>query len=60
MLHTYAVTNIGVEILIYIPIFILVRDGVYETIVHPASCLFFYVTGVHFRGKLRHGGDVSE
>ena len=23
-------------------------------------CLFLYLTGVHFRGKLQHGGDVSQ
>ena len=30
------------------------------TIVHPAFCLFLYLTGVHFRGELQHGGDVSQ
>ena len=30
------------------------------TIVLPAFCLFLYLTGVHFRGKLQHGGDVSQ
>ena len=29
-------------------------------IVHPAFCLFLYLTGVHFRGELKHGGDVSQ
>ena len=32
----------------------------YVTIVHPAFCLFLYLTGVHFRGELQHGGDVSQ
>ena len=35
-------------------------EGVYVTIGNPAFCLFLYVTGVHFRGKLQHGGDVSQ
>ena len=26
----------------------------------PAFCLFLYFTGVRFRGKLQHVGDVSE
>ena len=56
----YAVTNVGVKILIYIPIFILLKEGVYVTIVHTAFCLFLYLTGVHFRGELQHGGGVSE
>ena len=30
------------------------------TIENPAFCLFLYLTGVHFRGKLQHGGDVSQ
>ena len=30
------------------------------TIVHPAFCLFLYLTGVHFRGELHHGVDVSQ
>ena len=30
------------------------------TIGHPAFCLFLYLTGVHFRGGLQHGGDVSQ
>ena len=30
------------------------------TIVHPAFCLFLYLTGVLFRGELQHGGDVSQ
>ena len=30
------------------------------TIGNPAFCLFLYLTGVHFRGELQHGGDVSE
>ena len=35
-------------------------EGVYVTIVHPAFCPFLYLTGVHFRGELQHGGDVSQ
>ena len=35
-------------------------EGVYVTIAQPAFCLFLYLTGVHFRGKLQHGGDVSQ
>ena len=27
---------------------------------NPAFCLFLYLTGVHFRGKLQHGRDVSQ
>ena len=34
-------------------------EGVYVTIAHPAFCLFLYLTGVQFRGKLQHGGDAS-
>ena len=30
------------------------------TIVHAAFCLFLYLAGVHFRGELQHGGDVSQ
>ena len=30
------------------------------TIGNPAFCLFLYLTGVHFRGELQHGGDVSQ
>ena len=30
------------------------------TIGNPAFCLFIYLTGVHFRGELQHGGDVSQ
>ena len=30
------------------------------TIENPAFCLFLYLTGVHFRGELKHGGDVSQ
>ena len=26
----------------------------------PAFCLFLYLTDVHFRGELQHGGDVSQ
>ena len=35
-------------------------EGVYVTIGNPAFCVFLYLTGVHFRGELQHGGDVSE
>ena len=28
--------------------------------INPAFCLTFHLTGVHFRGKLHHVGDVSE
>ena len=27
---------------------------------NPDFCLTLYLTGVHFRGDLRHAGDVSE
>ena len=30
------------------------------TIGNPAFCLALYLSGVHFRGELRHVGDVSE
>ena len=30
------------------------------TIGNPALCLFLYLTGVHFRGELKQGGDVSQ
>ena len=36
------------------------KKGVYVTIQHPAFCLFLYLTGVHFRGELQHGGDVTQ
>ena len=26
----------------------------------PRFCLFLYLTDVHFRGELQHGGDVSQ
>ena len=35
-------------------------EGVYVTIGNPAFSVFLYLTGVHFRGELQHGGDVSE
>ena len=35
-------------------------EDVYLAIVHPALCLFLYLTCVHFRGKLQHGGDLSQ
>ena len=30
------------------------------TILHPAFCLFLYLTGVHFPGELKHCGNVSQ
>ena len=30
------------------------------TIGNSAFCLFLYLTGVHFRGELQHGGNVSQ
>ena len=30
------------------------------TIGNPAFCLALYVTGVHSRGELQHGGEASE
>ena len=30
------------------------------TIGNPAFCLFLYLTGIHSRGELQHGGDVSQ
>ena len=30
------------------------------TTAHPAFCLFLYLTGVHFRGELQPGSDVSQ
>ena len=30
------------------------------TIGNQAFCIFLYLTGVHFRGELQHGGDVSQ
>ena len=38
----------------------MILEGIYVTIVHPAFCLFLYLTGANFRGKLQHGGDVSQ
>ena len=35
-------------------------EGLHVTIGNPAFCLFFYLSGVHFRGKLQHVGDVSQ
>ena len=29
------------------------------TIGSTAFCLILYLTGIHFRGELQHGGDVS-
>ena len=37
-----------------------ILKGVYVTTGNPAFCLFLYLTGVHFRGELQHGGDVSQ
>ena len=36
------------------------KEGVYVTIGNPAFYLFLYLTGVHFRGELQHGGDTSQ
>ena len=36
------------------------EEVVYVTVGSPAFCLFLYLTGVHFRGKLQHVVDVSE
>ena len=36
------------------------EKGVYVTIGNLAFCLFLCLTGVHFRGELQHGGDVSQ
>ena len=30
------------------------------TIGNPAFCLLLYLTGVHFRGELQHGGHVGQ
>ena len=35
-------------------------EGAYVTIGNPAFCLLLYLTGVHFRGELQHGGDVNQ
>ena len=35
-------------------------EGVHVTNGNPASCLFFYLTFVHFGGKLQYGGDFSQ
>ena len=35
-------------------------EGAYMTIGNPALCIFLYLTGVHFRRELQHGGDVSQ
>ena len=37
-----------------------IYEGLYVIFGNPAFCLFLYLTGVHFRGELQHGGDVSE
>ena len=34
--------------------------GIYVAIGNPAFCRFLYLTGVHFRGELQHGGNVSQ
>ena len=36
------------------------REGVYVTAGNPAIYLFLYLTGVHCRGELQHGGDLSQ
>ena len=36
------------------------NEVVYVTIGNPTFCLAFYLTGVHFRGELQHGGHVGE
>ena len=36
------------------------KEGVYVTIGHPAFYLFIYLTDLHFRGELQHGGDASQ
>ena len=41
-------------------IYFCIVEGVYVVIVHTAFFLFLYLTGVHFRGELQHGGDVSQ
>ena len=35
-------------------------EGVSVTIENPAFCLALHLTGVQFRSKLKHVGDVSE
>ena len=35
-------------------------EGVSVTFGNPAFCLALHSTGVQFRGKLQHVGDVSE
>ena len=35
-------------------------EGVYVKVTSPAFCLFLYLVGVNFQGKLQHGGDVSQ
>ena len=37
-----------------------VKEVVDMTIGNPAFCLLLYLTGVHFRGELLYGGDVSQ
>ena len=37
-----------------------IYEAVYVAIGNQAFCLFLYLTGMHFRGKLQHIGDVSE
>ena len=39
---------------------VTILEGDYVTIGNPTFCLFIYLTGVHFRGELQHGGDVSQ
>ena len=36
------------------------QEGAYVKTENPGFCLFFNLTGAHFRGELQHGGDVSQ
>ena len=36
------------------------QEGVYVTNGNPDFCLFLYLTGIHFRGELKHVGDASQ
>ena len=38
----------------------LTEEVAYVTIGNSSFCLFLYLTGVHFRGELQHGGDVNQ
>ena len=35
-------------------------EVVYVTLGNPAFYLALYLTGIHFRGELQHGGPVGE